>query len=232
MKICVFSDIHGNQYALRAFIDMLPDFEMDHFIFCGDIFGYYYGQAEVIDTLLKLENLTWILGNHDKNFLDAVKDPTMIDNLAKKYGNTYKSVLSNAIADNHIEGLKKLRPLAEMSFCGKRILTVHGTKNDPLNGRLYPKDTSLLTEIENVDVCIMGHTHFRLFKRKGSTLFLNAGSLGQPRDKQKSCFAILSLPECTVEVVDVHYDKSSLDAEIRKNDIDNEKLLELLYRSG
>ena len=232
MKICIFSDIHGNQYALRAFIEKLRVFEINHFIFCGDIFGYNYGHAEVIDMLLGIKNLTLVLGNHDKNLLDAIQDPSIIDSLAEKYGNTYKSAPLHVNAGTHIEVLRSLRPLAEITFCGKRILVVHGTNDAPLNGRLYPKDMGQLAALEGIDICVMGHTHFRLCERKGNTLFLNPGSLGQPRDKQKNCFAILSLPECTVEFIDVHYDKSLLDAEIRENDMGNEKLLELLHRSG
>jgi len=43
MKICIFSDIHGNQYALKAFMREISNYDIDQFIFCGDIFGYYYG---------------------------------------------------------------------------------------------------------------------------------------------------------------------------------------------
>ena len=231
MNICVFSDIHGNQYALKAFMNLLPNFEIDHFIFCGDIFGYYYGQQEVIDTLSRLKNLTWVMGNHDKNILDAVNNPTIIDSLAEKYGNTYKLALSPA-KNGKFDCLKNLKPKVEMTVLGKRILAVHGTIDDPQNGRLYPKDADKLMAPEKYDICIMGHTHFRLHEWRSTTLYLNPGSLGQPRDKQKSCFAILSLPKCTVRFVDVTYDKSTLEVEIRARDIGNEKLLELLHRSS
>ena len=232
MKICIFSDIHGNQYALRAFLSTLPKFEIDHFIFCGDIFGYYYGQKDVLDTFLAINNLTWVLGNHDKNILDAIQNPSKVNEFAKKYGNTYRFALPLAQKSKYFEALQGLQSFAEIMFCGKRIITVHGTTNDHLNGRLYPKDIDQLKAIENVDVCIMGHTHFRLCQRVGNTLYLNPGSLGQPRDTQKNCFVILSLPEMTVEFIDVVYDKSLLDKEIRQHDMGNEKLLELLHRSS
>ncbi len=231
MRICIFSDIHGNQYALHAFSSLLPSLGIDGYVFCGDIFGYYYGQDEVLAYLSDLQNLVWLLGNHDKNFIDMMCGAISENDLAYKYGNSYRLAASHINRESFANTLQSLNHKAEISICGIKIIIVHGTKEDSLNGRLYPKDANSLKELSDADVFIMGHTHFRLNKRIGNTLYLNPGSLGQPRDKQKHSFAVLTLPDCSVEFVDVNYDTTPLDIDVRRYDAGNEKLIELLHRS-
>ena len=72
MRLLIFSDIHGNQYAWQAFLCKLEDIEYDSVIFLGDIFGYYYGQKEIIEDLLVMKDLIWLRGNHDQLFLELI----------------------------------------------------------------------------------------------------------------------------------------------------------------
>ena len=51
MKIVFFSDIHGNKYVIPAFLREIKKENPDKIVFCGDIFGYYYYQNEIINFL-------------------------------------------------------------------------------------------------------------------------------------------------------------------------------------
>lgn len=226
MRIGVFSDLHGNQYALRSFIETLPSLGLDLLIFCGDIFGYYYGQREVIETLRHLPKLIWILGNHDKNYLDMMKGKTNAEFLADKYGNSY--LLAQNL--NYISLFERLAPKQDLFMEGSHIAIVHGTPEDPLNGRLYPDSVGKITAVKS-DIVIMGHTHFRFAKHVDNTLFLNPGSLGQPRDTSPAGIAVLTLPEKSVHFVDIAYDRELLETEIHKYDTDNQKLIDILHRA-
>jgi putative phosphoesterase len=228
MRIAIFSDIHGNQYALRRFLMMLPNLSVDEFIFCGDIFGYYYGQDEVIAALCQFPNLIWLLGNHDQYFLDLLNGQASLRDLCAKYGNSYKFAAKNSCGWKNL--LQSLSPDKSIERCGKKIVIVHGTTDKPLTGRLYPKDVGFVSEIPDADILIMGHTHFRLCVWKNGALLLNPGSLGQARDFMPNCFCVLTLPECSVEYFDIHYDRNNLEKEIKVNDPENEKLIELLHR--
>lgn len=228
MRIGVFSDLHGNQYALRSFMRVLPSLNVDVLIFCGDIFGYYYGQCEIIDTLSGIPMLHWLLGNHDKNYLDMIDGKVDAESLMRKYGNSYQCVRSVRLPAEPL--LEKLPQTLSLNLANTKIFAVHGTPQDPLNGRLYPNDV-LPAEVLQSDVLIMGHTHFRLAKRNSRTLYLNPGSLGQPRDKFPAGIAILTLPACSVEFVDIPYDRTALEIEIYRNDPGNRKLIEILHRA-
>ena len=56
MKLCVFSDIHGNMDAFNKMIEAEKN-NVDGYIFLGDIFGYFYEQSEIIDKLRSIKNI-------------------------------------------------------------------------------------------------------------------------------------------------------------------------------
>ena len=84
MKICAFSDIHGN---IEAFDKMISNEtgNVDAYIFAGDIWGYFYDQSEIIDRLSAITNLYAVKGNHDEYYLGREITPELIN----KYGSSY-----------------------------------------------------------------------------------------------------------------------------------------------
>ena len=48
MILIVFSDIHGNVYALEKALKVMEQYNADEYIFLGDMAGYYYHQNECI----------------------------------------------------------------------------------------------------------------------------------------------------------------------------------------
>ncbi len=62
----VIGDIHGAYRALRQCLDRAGfDFESDHLISLGDVCDGWPETKSCIDELLRIKNLTYILGNHD-----------------------------------------------------------------------------------------------------------------------------------------------------------------------
>jgi len=226
-RLGILSDIHGNQYAWRSFLDKLPQLNLDELIFCGDIFGYYYGQAEIINSLNKLQNLTCILGNHDHYYLEMKAKRINPDYLSKRYGSTY--LRQQSITVEHYEYLLSLKPEATLTRESLIIKIFHGGPSDYLEERLYPDKVKKMQL--DADILISGHTHFRLYCQVGNLLLINPGSLGQPRDRNPAGFAVLTLPELKVEFINIDYDRSALANDIKRFDPGNEKLLELLSRS-
>jgi putative phosphoesterase len=229
MRVGVFSDLHGNQYALDAFMKRLPALGLDRLIFCGDIFGYYYGQREIIDSLSRQANLTWLLGNHDRYYLDLRKGEKSLEYLVGNYGRSYELALK--LPDRYAQALQRLQARELLELDGKSVIAVHGAHADPLEGRLYPSDIPDAPELPGCDVLIMGHTHYRMNAVVNGLLLLNPGSLGQPRDGKPAGLAVLTLPERSVEFIDVEYDKDALERDIVRADPGFGKLLELLRRS-
>ena len=48
MKICLFSDIHGNGPAFEAAYTKLMGEQADLNIFLGDLCGYYFDELEIL----------------------------------------------------------------------------------------------------------------------------------------------------------------------------------------
>jgi serine/threonine protein phosphatase 1 len=62
----VIGDIHGASRALRQCLDRAHfDYKKDHLISLGDVCDGWPQTGACIDELLKIKNLTYILGNHD-----------------------------------------------------------------------------------------------------------------------------------------------------------------------
>lgn len=227
MRFLVFSDLHGNQYAWRAFQRAFPDIAYDRLVFLGDIFGYYYGQCELLDALSKRTDLIWLRGNHDEFFLKLLRGEMECSRLVERYGSTYATAPELRWAEHLIR---------EKPFCmeweadGRRILFCHGTPADPEAGRLYPKDPWSPELCGDHDVVICGHTHFRMVRKGGGRLWLNVGSLGQPRDGNSSGALTFDTETGDYTYLDFHYDKRPLYREILDRDPEQEKLSEILRR--
>ncbi len=228
MRFLIFSDLHGNQYAWNAFQQTLAETAYDRLVFLGDIFGYYYGQRELLDALAKIKDLIWLRGNHDQFLLDLLHARADADHLVSRYGSTY---LTAAAAPGRAESLLKDKPFScEIDADGRRILFCHGTPDDPEAGRLYPKDKWMPELCGAYDVVICGHTHFRMVREGGGKLWFNAGSLGQPRDGNHPGALLFDSGTGTHEYMDVLYDKTELLREIGEKDPELEKLKEILAR--
>ncbi len=230
MKLIIFSDIHGNQYTFREFIKQINQIDYDMLIFCGDIFGYYYGQKEIIDKLSELKNLVWIIGNHDKyavNVYSKIEDPIKY---IENYGHSYDQILADCRSDQ-IDRIRRLPDYFILQLLGKKIGVFHGTPEDYTCGRLYPNELSNLSTVYNeYDYVILGHTHFRMNYKYGHTTIINPGSLGQHRDGKGFGYFILDLERDVGKFVNVEIDLEPLYKEIDVNDKRLIKLKDVLER--
>lgn len=189
MLTAVFSDIHGNIYALEAMLRQLEHSGVGQFIFCGDIMGYFPWQEAVVRRLRKIPNLYAVLGNHDSYYLHTADGSPQRLAYAQKYGKSYTNGLHNA-------GRAYLRslPLAIGLYQeGRRILIVHGSVGQHLEGRVYADTEVDAAAYSQYDLVIAGHTHYRMKRTVGHTVVLNPGSLGQPRDGQGFSYCLMDL---------------------------------------
>lgn len=228
MRFLIFSDLHGNQYAWRAFARKLREFDYDRLVFLGDVFGYYYGQNELLEELSRLEDLIWLRGNHDQFFLDLLAGKREEETLIPRYGSTYHAARRECAWAE--ERLRSKDFSLSLTSEGKRILFCHGMPGDPEAGRLYPKDPWSPELCGGYDVVICGHTHFRMAREGGGKLWLNAGSLGQPRDGNPSGALRFDSASGAFDYLDIRYDKTPLYREIEERDPELDKLKEILER--
>jgi putative phosphoesterase len=116
--------------------------------------------------------------------------------------------------------LKELRFDAD----GKRVLLVHGSPRR-MNEYLF-EDRALssfqrLAATSNADIIVFGHTHKPYLKNVDGVLFVNAGSVGKPKDlDRRACYVILDGGEAAFHRVS--YDVATAAAAIRATDLPHE----------
>ena len=140
MKLCVFSDIHGNGVAFKAAEKMLLNEAADMNLFLGDLCGYYHDQIEIFDRLRTFPNLFAVLGNHDQIFLDIKKgNAELAAEYLSKYGRSMELLLEreNCQMADWLRALPKMLRIPKLG-----CLVCHGSPDDPLNGYIYP-DTDI-----------------------------------------------------------------------------------------
>lgn len=229
MKIVFFSDVHGNQYAFARFLQELREHPVDQVVFLGDVFGYYYGQRSILESLRK-SDFACLLGNHDKMYLDLLDGRRPVAELCQRYGSSYERNLAEIPAEDQAF-LRGLPREWHMRCDGLEIAAFHGSPGNPLEGRVYP-DTPISdpAPYRSYDYVILGHTHHKMVRRVGHTTVINPGSLGQQRDGKGCSYLVLDTEARTYTFRVVEYDLEPLMREIEMLDLDKPFLSEVLTR--
>lgn len=227
MRYAIFSDIHGNAEALKAMLSQAEVQMAEGYIFCGDILGYFYGQSNIIRTFKRLYPFYAVLGNHDYNYLKGLDEPGLSEEFSRCYGKSYLSPLS----PNDISFLQNLPGKIELDVSGEKVLIIHGSISDPINGRVYP-DTKVsnITLYDKYNIIFCGHTHYRMKKIVGNTILVNPGSLGQPRDGNGFGYCIFDFDNMTPEFYSIALDKQQIISDMECKG-ENEELISYIGRT-
>jgi putative phosphoesterase len=216
MKICLFSDIHGNGLAFRAAYPMILSEGADINLFLGDLCGYYFDQEEILDGLLTLPNFEAVRGNHDQMFLDILYgDEVLRQNYLKKFGRSMENLLErNSKAVNQwLSGLSDhlIHPM-------ESVTATHGSPWDHLEGYVYPDSPLEKFSDFPETLFFLGHTHHRMVLAVGEKKIVNPGSLGQPRGGGWPSYAVMDYRSGEVFFREVPYDRTALLRQIEELD--------------
>jgi putative phosphoesterase len=198
MKIAVLGDIHGNIEALKVAYEAAVAANADKIFHLGDLGGYAPFVNEVVDFLIghKIEG---VQGNYD----DAVAHD--LDHCGCKYENPLQAGMANISfswtkkhsSQKSKEYMKNLPFQISLSVHGKKILLFHAT---PLKNNLYwfeerpEKFFREMAEKIEADIMIYGHTHKPYRKDIDNKVFINAGSVGKPKDGDtRTCVALIEI---------------------------------------
>ena len=194
MRIAVFGDIHGNIQALDAALADIAAQKADAVYCLGDLVGYGANPNEVT-ARIRDGGYPTIMGNYD--------DGVGFDR--DECGCAYRDAGGATSADSdRSSGRRRGRPRRTRRSCarwrtrsasrptGERILLVHGSPRK-MNEYLF-EDRPLssfqrLAASSNADVIVFGHTHKPYVKEVDGVLFVNAGSVGKPKDGDwRACY--------------------------------------------
>jgi len=213
MKVAVFGDIHGNIEALTAAYSAVQLLKPDKVYHLGDLGGYSPFVNEVVD-LLSEHAIEGVQGNYDET----------VANDREHCGCKYEDLIQEEMANKSFEWTKKhaspetkeyLRKLPfSISFAaaGEKVLLFHAT---PSKNNLHwfedrpEKFFREMAEKTDADVMIYGHTHKPYWKDFGGNVFVNAGSVGKPKDGDpRACVTLITITadKVNVEFLRVPYD--------------------------
>ena len=216
--IVIVSDIHGNLPALESVLEDINKYNVTKIISLGDVSGYYPFINEVIG-LLKLYDAVNIVGNHDRYIIDNTECPRSDSaNVCLKY---QKEIITNS----NKEWLKQSINKYEFD----NITMVHGGWRDPVDEYMYQVTDEYFHNL-NYKYFFCGHTHVQIcITLGGGKVFVNPGSVGQPRDgNKKAAYCIFDENSHFVELKRVNYNIDCAAKEMKRLGFD-EKLYSNLY---
>jgi len=237
MKLAVISDIHANLEALTAVLASARENEADKIVCLGDIIGYGPNPNECVE-IVKSECEYCIAGNHEAAIFNA-RIYDSFNKIAQKSMSVTAKVLSNESRD-FLESLRMTQV-----FYGD-FTAVHATPFRPEKWHYISTmdDAVFNFEYFSTRFCLVGHTHIpgvialgpsKIKSRpafssitadtvnygsdfdESARFIVNAGSVGQPRDKNpKACFLLIDTDKKTMDFVRTFYDIARYQQKMRE----------------
>lgn len=190
-RIGIVSDVHCRYDALAVALDAMRP-EVDQVWCAGDIV-LQYRFCNHTTRLLRNAGVVAIQGNHD---MVLVSD----DGRAAQQ--------ADGVDPAEVAWLAGLPFEYRAEFGDARVLMTHGSPWAPHGDYLSARNDAWRRADElGVDVLITGHTHEPMAATFGSTLVVNPGSLGEPRqrDDRRGTYAIVDTVarEAEIRTVDL-----------------------------
>lgn len=198
MKFLLLSDIHGNIDALEAILRKEP--EDLQIINLGDVCGYYPFANECVSLIRERSGIS-ILGNHDLGVLQG--------SLTRRENDYKWEVARETLNSENLDWLAGLEVSRNIDLGNLALHLHHGSPSD-VNQYLYPDGDFEGHEFED-GLTLLGHTHIQMIKHQNSSIIINPGSTGQPRNGRPGAdYAILDMDENTIFFKHLDYDFKSL----------------------
>ena len=225
MRFAILSDIHANLEALEATIADANENKCTHFVCLGDIVGYNANPHECVERVRALE-CPVVRGNHDEH---ASLDSSNRDfnELAERAINWTRENLTKADRA-WLLGLRLTRQVREFTI-------VHATLDTPGQWGYVLNNLDAVASFtyQHTTLCFFGHTHVpiafvradgvnrvkmdRITIEDGKKYFINAGSVGQPRDGDwRAAYCIYHCEKNLVELRRVKYDVATAQKKVRQ----------------
>ncbi len=218
-RYAILSDIHGNLFALEKVCNDLINQNIDSIILLGDLIDYGMQSNEVIDFIkdnFSSKIICNIWGNHENAIL--TKD---FNHFSSSRGVESAKFTDSILTDDSKDYLNNElihEGIFEFELDGKKVLAIHGSLNDYYWKAIFPDN--LNGNYIDYDIVLSGHSHYPHvfqkfydfdnpdFRNKKSVLFINPGSVGQPRNHNPDAqYAILDMDSMSVELRYIEYPK-------------------------
>jgi len=228
MRLAIISDVHSNLEAFEAVLADAKESECSQFVCLGDVVGYNANPHECVERVREMD-CPIVKGNHDEqaSLFESSRDFNEMAEAAIQW-------TRDNLTDSDKEWLRGL----EFQKQVRDFTIVHATLDSPEQwGYVFNNlDAAASFTCQQTALCFFGHTHVpmafvrdegvqrqRLDKLRidsNKKYFINAGSVGQPRDGDwRAAYCIYDIENGVVEQRRVRYDlqtaqKRIIDAEL------------------
>ncbi len=197
-RVAVFSDVHGNLPALRAFVEAAGP-QVESFVCLGDVVNYGPWSNECVDLVCSLPNIIFLEGNHERLFLGT--EPI-----------EHEIPLVRDFFQMASRGFSRQDAIARLPT--EYRLGMYQCRHTVGDLRVYA-DTQLNAD----DHYLIGHTHHAFDVRRGPWRIVNCGSVGQNRKELgRASYAIVDNATDDVELREVEYDAVEVIEEMVRRD--------------
>ena len=194
MRIALISDIHANLPALQAVVEDIDGGGIDAIYHLGDLVGYAPWPNEVV-ALIRERGISGVAGNYDSTVATdhescgcRYEDPRQekLSHLSYEWTRANCNERTKAFLAT-LPFRLDMRPLGGHSS-GPKLVLVHGT---PTRNTLYwteDRSDDFCRQMagragaEEGDLIAFGHTHKPWHRVIDGIHFVNAGSVGRPKD--------------------------------------------------
>jgi len=213
MKIAILGDIHGNIEALKVAYDAAMSSTVEKIYHLGDLGGYAPFVNEVVDFLIE-HKIEGVQGNYDAAVANdkehcgcRYEDPLQAETAQLSFEWTKRNVTERSKAY-----MKNLPFEITFSVHNKSVKMFHAT---PLKNNIYwyeDRDDDFFLHMArkaDADIMIYGHTHIPYKKNLNGRIFINAGSVGRPKDGDASacaCIVDITPDEVRTDFLRIPYD--------------------------
>jgi len=236
MRYLILSDIHSNVEAFESCMQRAQQAGYGSVLCCGDIVGYGPSPVEAIDGIRALNAVT-IRGNHDR-VAAGLDEATQFNPHARRAAYWTRSVLPDSYRD-YLANL----PVGPLEIARNAQL-VHGAVTHEDDYIFTEADANENFHLTDKHLTFFGHSHFPVVfgsdqkgnsvqvpsyefdefiaikSEAGKKLFVNPGSVGQPRDGDpRASFAIWDVDRARIEFYRVEYDIARTQEKMRAADL-------------
>lgn len=218
MKLLIVSDIHGNLAALQVILKYVDDiYKIDAIALLGDVIDYGMHSNEVVQLLRDIDYpiICNIRGNHEQAVL--TEDYTMFSTERGRMCAKYTRSILSEQTWNYLRTNMANSGKMEFMIGTRKCLAVHGSLENIYWKSIKPDQD--LKAYQMYDYVFSGHSHLPnfmeifyeadapMYRNRKKTIFINPGSVGQPRNLNPMAqFAILDTETEKTVLEKVTYD--------------------------
>jgi predicted phosphodiesterase len=223
LRLAIFSDIHANLEAFEAVLHDAAEQRCTHHVCLGDIVGYNANPHECVERVRAMD-CPVVKGNHDEqaSLIESSRDFNELAESAIRWTRDH-------VTEEDKTWLRDLRLQRQV----RDFTIVHATLDTPAQWAYVFNNLDAVASFtyQHTPVCFFGHTHVpmafirdecvrrvkidQLHIETSKKYFINAGSVGQPRDADwRAAYCVYDIENNVVELRRVKYELAAAQKKI------------------